>query len=351
MSRSLGKAGPLIAGLPPAYFALVMSTGIVSIACHLSGFQFLALSLFWLNVGFYVILWQLSFIRLIFYYSELLADFRSYSRGFGFLTIVAGTCILGNQFIILMGSPRIAVGLLCFGTALWLWFIYGLLTSLTIKGDKPSLDEGINGIWLMVTVSTQSVSILICLVSSHCPAQRELLQFASFCLFLVGGLFYFLIITLIFYRVIFLPLGPRDLTPPYWISMGAAAIGTLTGATLTAHSQGSPFLQQVHQFLVGCTVLFWSVATWWIPLLLILGIWRHFIGKINLSYSHQYWGMVFPLGMYTVCTVRLSEITQLPIFMEISHYFIYAALTAWLLTFAGLIRSLLRSLGASARPV
>ncbi len=37
--------------MPPGYFALVMSTGIVSLACHLMGFAFLALVLFWMNLS------------------------------------------------------------------------------------------------------------------------------------------------------------------------------------------------------------------------------------------------------------------------------------------------------------
>jgi tellurite resistance protein TehA-like permease len=351
MKQVEGKSGSLIAGLPPAYFALAMSTGIVSLACHLLGFRSLALLLFWLNVGFYFILWLLFIMRLIFYHQEMLADFQSHARGVGFFTMVAGTCILGSQFVILVDAPGIAVGLLGLGAGLWLLFIYGIFTAFTIKADKPALAEGINGNWLVTTVSTQSVSVLICLVSLHFPSTRELLLFISFCLFLVGGLIYFLIIALIFYRFMFLPLEPRDLTPSYWINMGAAAISTLAGATLAASSQNSLFLPQVLQFLVGATVFFWSVATWWIPLLLILGVWRHFVGKVDFCYSHQYWGLVFPLGMYTACTVHLAGITGLPWVTEIPRYFIFVALTAWFLTFMGLVRSLLRSLSPGLGPV
>ena len=39
----------------PAYFAMVMATGIVSIACHLLGMPVVALALFWLNIVFYVV--------------------------------------------------------------------------------------------------------------------------------------------------------------------------------------------------------------------------------------------------------------------------------------------------------
>ncbi|HKC65198.1 MAG TPA: hypothetical protein VKB86_16270, partial [Pyrinomonadaceae bacterium] len=53
-----------------------------------------------------------------------------------------------------------------------------------------------------------------------------------------------------------------------------------------------------------------------------------------------YWGMVFPLGMYTVCTFQLSKAISFALLLVIPTYFIYLALAAWLATFAGLILNL-----------
>ena len=73
--------------MPPGYFALVMSTGIVSLACHLLGLAWLALILFWLNVGFYLIIWCLSLLRLGFYPRSVLKDLQSHSRAMEFFTV------------------------------------------------------------------------------------------------------------------------------------------------------------------------------------------------------------------------------------------------------------------------
>src|SRR5690606_3583718 len=137
--------------------------------------------------------------------------------------------------------------------------------------------QGLNGGWLVSIVATQSVSVLASQLAADAGANRELMLFVALIAWLGGAMLYVWIISLIFYRYTFYPFKPSDLAPPYWINMGAMAISTLAGATLVLAGSQTPLIGGLLPFVMGATLLFWATATWWIPMLLILGVWRHVV--------------------------------------------------------------------------
>jgi Voltage-dependent anion channel len=135
-----------------------------------------------------------------------------------------------------------ATALLALGTALWIGLTYGIFTALTVKRGKPPLEKGITGSWLLAVVATQSVSVLVSLIAHYWLQPFRLqLNFFALSMWLWGGMLYIWIISLIFYRYTFFSFSPGDLTPPYWINMGAMAISTLPGAQLAQNSPGCTF--------------------------------------------------------------------------------------------------------------
>jgi hypothetical protein len=99
-------------------------------------------------------------------------------------------------------------------------------------------------------------------------------------------------------------MAPEDLA--HWINMGAVAISTLASATLIEHTALSPVVVEIVPFVKGFALFFWAIATLWIPMLLVLGVWWYLICGVPLAYDPLYWGASL-LSMYSVCTYHLAK--------------------------------------------
>jgi tellurite resistance protein TehA-like permease len=333
-----------IENLHPAYFAVVMATGIVSVDCHLFHFELLANALFVVNILAFTILSAMTIIRAVKFRPRFLSDVVDHNKSVGFFSMPAAICVLGSQFVLLAHNYSVATIFWIAGICLWLGFTYLIFTILTVKETKPPLSEGINGGWLLAVVATQAVSNLGGLLAPHFGDGEQLILFYSLIMWLCGGMLYIWMISLIFYRYTFFKFAASDLAPPYWINMGAVAISTLAGTRLIANASHFPLLTQLLPFLQGFSLLFWATATWWIPMLVTLAAWRHICKRFPVSYDPLYWGLVFPLGMYTASTFQLAQATGLSFLFNIPRYFIFIALAAWCITFMGLAKRIVANL-------
>ena len=346
----LGRVRRGVEDLHPAYFALVMATGVVSIVAYRLGLDEAAALLFWVNVPAFGTVAALFVVRAILFPGRFLEDLGSHQRGPGFFTSVAATCMLGLQFVILRGDASTGYALWWLGVVLWLACMYSVFVLLSIQDVKPTLAEGINGGWLLAVVATQSVAALGLEVLPPRLARPEGAYFLLASLWLCGGMLYIWMISLIFYRYMFFKFSPSDLMPPYWINMGAVAISVVAGTSLSAAAPRSPLLASLVPFVNGLTLMFWATATWWIPMLVILGFWRHGgASRIRIAYDPLYWGLVFPLGMYALCSYRIGQVFDVAFLPLIARTFAVVALCAWLLTFFGMTTRLLHLLLQTVR--
>ena len=333
------KNMPRLAALPPGYFALVMATGIVSIASYFLGLPELGLVLLWLNVVQYLVLTGFTILRIVRYRPQFVADLLNPSKGISFLTASAGTLILGSQFVILLQMSRVGTVLWIGGIVLWIVFVSVFFTTVISGENKPTIDQGITGASLILVVATEGICVLGTLLAAT-AGFRERILFVSLAAYAVGEILYLIFITLIMLRWMFFALDAGSLTPSYWINMGALAISTLAGSRLILSADGWPFLREILPFVKGATFCYWAMAAWWIPLLVIAGIWRHGVQKVPIRYDPQYWSMVFPLGMFTVATILFEKATGLTMLHLIPQITIWFAWAAWGATFVGMLRSL-----------
>jgi tellurite resistance protein TehA-like permease len=332
-----------LAELTPAHFAMVMATGIVSLAAHLLAMPAIARALFDLNVLLFAALCVLSVLHVLRRPRALFAEMIDHRQGPVFFTMVAGTSVLASQCVVLGGYYRVGMALWIVALVLWIGLTYAIFAGFTIKKTKPPLDQGIGGGWLLAVVATQAIAVLSALLAAQAGATSRLaLNFLALSMWLWAGMLYIWMMALIFYRYTFFGFEPADLAPAYWINMGAMAISTLAGALLMRNAPQAPFLVSLLPFIKGFTVFYWASGTWWIPLLVVLTFWRYVWTRYPLKYDALYWGAVFPLGMYAAATEEMITAMQLDFLRLVPQAFLYVALVAWALTFAGFAIDLAR---------
>ncbi len=324
----------------PGYFAYVMATGIVASGLNAYGFVMAAKVLFVLAALGYVKLWALTLYRAVRFPTALWADFRSFAKGAGYFTAIAATAVLGAVANRVFQASGLAYGLFLFGMALWVVLVYAFATVVIVSAEKPAAERSVNGAWMVIVVATQSLSILAALLSDRIPL------FISAGLFMIGGATYVLLISLVVSRLILTKVEAADLAPPYWIMMGAAAISCLAGAELNRHSGAWGFNVNAFPVLQAFALFFWIVASAWIPLLIVLGVWRHGVKRVPLTYEPQLWSIVFPLGMYSFATYSAAAQFKLPSIEPIAAGVLPVACLAWVLVFSGMLSTSYRILMA-----
>lgn len=339
--------------LEPGSFAAVMATGIVSIDASQQSLPWLAHALFAINIVAYIGLCMLSVLRVWRFRDAMVADFVDPCTSAGFLTFVAGTCVLAAQCLIVVDAPLAAGMLGLMGAIAWVLLTYSFFVAMITRQVKRGLARSINGGWLVLIVATQSVAVVAILLSASTlittTQPKTLLLFSGLCLYLFGAGLYLLIITLVVYRMVFLPMRARDFAPPYWINMGAIAITTLAGSLFALHAPDLGPLAALVPFVTGFTLFFWATATWWIPLLMLLEAWRRRWRDVPLRYEVDLWNIVFPIGMYTVGTFELARLLGLNFLLAIPAVGVYFSLLAWAIVAMGMLMRVLRT-DSAARP-
>jgi tellurite resistance protein TehA-like permease len=328
--------------LNPGYFALVMATGIVSIAMLNHHVVAISVILLWLACLAYVVLVVLNVVRLIAFRADLAADLADPRRAFGLFTFVAATDVVGTRLAV-DGHDTVAFVLLGVGWFAWLVLGYVVPWTAALGNARRPIVRDANGTWFIWVVASQSIAVLAAAIEPTVGVGRRELALLAVFSWSVGVFLYAATGLLVAVRMLWYPLRPDDLTPPYWVAMGATAITVVAGARIVQMAD-APMVAATRGLAAGTSVVFWAFGSWLIPPLLAAGIWRHIVHRIPLRYEAGLWSVVFPLGMYGVGSHYLGQADRLPIVQDIGANESWVALGAWVLTSLALLVNLARTL-------
>ncbi len=286
LTRLLGR---WVATLDPGWFAWVMASGIISVGTELLGYHLLSDVSLWITEGAFVVLVAAYGARAFAYSQQFEASLRDPKTAMAFFTVVAGSNVLGIR-LVMAGHPLVGLGLGAGAVLIWLLLTYGL-PGYTIAGAHHPVLGDINGTWLVWVVATQSLAIIAAGLAPVAPwsSFRQALPIVAVAFWSVGIMLYLVLIVVILLRLLLVELTPGEMGPAYWIAMGATAISVraAAGILVIQNQPGDTLVRQMRPLLVDLSVVLWAFGTWWIPLLVLLGIWRHVLRRYPLSLRAQ----------------------------------------------------------------
>ncbi len=333
--------------LSPGYFAFVMATGIVSVGTDQRGWTQVSLALLGLAVVGYALLVLLTLWRAVRYPRAMAADSHNSRKAFLFFTFVAATNVLA---VGIAGHGSVFPGMVLLAVAGLVWIVLGYAipwSAVLGRAERPVVITA-NGSWFVWVVASQSVAVAAATLEPHYPEFRQWLAIVAVLAWSVGLVLYAASGVFVALRLMMYELDPRELDPPYWVSMGAVAITVVAGARIV-EMDSAPMVNAVRGLVAGLAVLMWCFATWLIPALAAVGVWRHGLHRVPLHYDPTWWSIVFPLGMYAVAGMYLGRADALPVVEWIGTAWIWVALTAWLIAFVAMVRSWIVRLRSAAR--
>jgi tellurite resistance protein TehA-like permease len=296
--------------IPPASGAVVMGTGIVSVALLLDGRHTLSTILLILDASIWLALAVLLPARAARDGQRFAVDLRHPTA----LTSIAGTAVLGTR-LTLAGWDWAGAGLLILATGIWL----GLVPHVLRHWQTPTI-----GASFILTVATESLALLAAtLAFSQRAAWLLYAALAPFCL---GLGFYVFVLRRFQFRQVVVGMGD------HWVTGGAMAISTVAAGriALAAHRTGT--LWHGHGPVETISLVLWCLTMAWLPALVLAEFLRP-----RLSYNVRRWSTVFPVGMYAVCSFVVGPITSTRGITEFARVWVWIALAVWLIVFTAMI--------------
>ncbi|WP_162144865.1 tellurite resistance/C4-dicarboxylate transporter family protein [Arthrobacter castelli] len=341
------RTDTVVRNLPPAAFAFVMATAITALGFSVLDKRAISLALISVAAAGGVVLMIATIWRLVRHADSVMDDVGNASTTFGFFTIVAACDVLG-AYASMSGHVVAFTVLAVFGAAVWLLLTYALPARvLLVHGDRSVLND-VNGSWFLWVVGTQSVATSAAIGARH--FHPEVMSAVAVGLWGVGIALYMIIATLVTLRMLVRENPPSGLSPVYWIYMGATAISVLAGSRILLLPEDLSVMRATEHFVSGMSFLLWSLGMWWIPLLIVFGIWRHGIRRVPVTYEAALWSIVFPMGMYSVASILYGATRSMEFMVRVGQTGIWVAALVWALATVAMIRAGMRWFRTRAQP-
>ena len=311
----------MIRQFTPNWFAATMGTGILALILpqtpgagpllHAVGEY-----LWMFNIGLFLLFSVLYAARWVLFWDEARRIFSHSIVSMFIGTIPMGLATIINGFLY-FGVPRWGEDMVVVAHVLWwidvaLSISCGVLIPYFMFTRQAHGIEKMTAIWLLPIVAAEVAATSGGLLVPHlADANAQFVTLiTSYVLWAYSVPLAFGVLTILFLRLALHRLPPDSMAASSWLSLGPIGTGSLgmvvlgsdAPAVLAAHGLGG--LGTVASGIGTIAgLLLWGVGLWWLLLAVLITL-RYFRGGIPFNLG--WWGYTFPLGVYTVATLRLG---------------------------------------------
>jgi C4-dicarboxylate transporter/malic acid transport protein len=340
----------MIRQFTPNWFAATMGTGILALALPQvpgagSTLRAIGEGLWLFNICLFTLFTVLYAARWIMFFHEAKRIFSHNIVSMFIGTIPMGLATIINGFLF-FGLPRWGDGMIDIAQILW-WvdvamsLACGVLIPyfmFTRQAHGP-LDK-MTAIWLLPIVAAEVAAASGGLLAPHlADANAQFLTIiASYILWAYSVPVAFGILTILFLRMAMHRLPPDSMAASSWLSLGPIGTGSFGMLVLSSNAPAiftAQGMESIGMVAAGIGViagtLFWGVGLWWLLLAILITI-RYF--RAGVPFNLGWWGYTFPLGVYTVATLKLGVLLKVAAFSTFGTFLVIVLAAMWVLVAA-----------------
>ena len=340
----LGQRHNIIRQFTPNWFTVSMGTGVVALI--VSEFPMLkaltwqlGTGLWYFNILLFVLFSVLYGLRWAFYPHEAKQIFQHPSMSLFLGTIPMALATILNGFL-KYGQP--IYGDTAVQIAQTLWYadvVLALLVAWAVpfamyRHQEHALQQ-MTAVWLLPIVACEVAASSGGLLLGHLAADTHAVAIllASYVLWGISVLPAFAILTILMLRLVLHKLPEKELAVSSWLALGPIGTGAL--ALLILGQQAPTVLVsidlaemgQLFQYagIFGSLILL-GFGLWWLGIAVMTTL-HH--AKQELPFNLGWWGLTFPLGVYTLAILTLAQQLNLAFLYAVGYAFAAILMLLW----------------------
>ncbi|MDH1258872.1 MULTISPECIES: TDT family transporter [Pseudomonas] len=330
----------------PNWFAATMGTGVLALALAqlplaIPGLRAVAEGLWLFNILLFTLFTVAYAARWILFFDEARRIFGHSTVSMFFGTIPMGLATIINGFL-LFGLPRWGDGVIHIVEVLW-WTDVAmslacgvLIPYMMFTRQEHSIDQ-MTAVWLLPVVAAEVAAASGGLLAPHLPdAHGQLVALTtSYVLWAFSLPVAFSILTILLLRMALHKLPHENMAASSWLALGPIGTGALGMLLLGGEApaifaaNGLPGVGEIASGLgLVAGITLWGFGLWWMLMALLITV-RYL--RDGIPFNLGWWGFTFPLGVYSLATLKLASILNLTFFSVFGTALVILLAAMWLI--------------------